>query len=195
MKKYTYEGFNDTKYLMRAKVLTIMNAWTIFDSKKNEVFYCKQKPSFKTDIHIYTGKSKEREVLIAKTNSIIDFSAHYDITDPETREKIGAAKRKGMKSLLRDEWIIMDKNNIEIGKVKEDNTVMALIRRFLPAWLVPKRYSLFIGEAQVGLFKKHRNPFVWKTSIDFSQDIENLLDRRMGIAIALLLCGIGEREN
>jgi uncharacterized protein YxjI len=195
MKKYIYEGFNDTKYLVRAKVLTIMNAWTIFDSKKNEVFYCKQKFSFKTDIHIYTDKSKVKEVLIAKTDSIIDFSAHYNIIDSETREKIGAVKRKGIKSLLKDEWVIMDKNNIKVGLVKEDNTAMALLRRVLPAWLVPKRYSLFIGETQVGLFKKHRNPFIWKTSIDFSQDIKNLLDRRMGIAIALLLCGIGERKN
>ncbi len=199
--KNIYIGFGHTKYLMRAKVFTIMNAWSIYDPNNNEVFYCKQKFSLKTDIHIYTDKSMKEKVLIARTKQIIDFSAAYDIIDPKTDSKIGAVKRKGWKSLLRDEWIIMDKNNTEIGLVKEDNSFLALLRRWLPLFdfLSPKKFILSIGEENnfsfVATFQKNRNPFVWKTSLDFSQDMGNLLDRRMGIAIALLLCGVGEREN
>lgn len=193
--KNTYIGFSHAQYLMRAKVFTIMNKWSIYDPNNKEVFFCKQKFSLKTDIHIYTDKSMSEEVLIAKTKEIIDFSATYDIIDPKTNTKIGAVKRKGWKSLLKDEWIIMDKENIEIGFVKEDNMAMALLRQFLPGWLLPKKFLLSVGGTQVGFFQKHRNPFVWKTTLDFSQDTANLLDRRMGIAIALLLCGVGERED
>ena len=190
-----YQGFNYSKYLMRRVVLTIMGKWSIYDSSKNEVFYCEQKWSLRTDIHIYSDKSKQNEVLIAKTRQIIDFSAAYDITVPQTNEKIGTIKRKGLKSLLRDKWIIMDKNEQEIGTVIEDNLVLSLARRLLLDWLLPKKYSIFIGDVQVGFFKKHFNPIVWKTTIDFSQDVRNLLDKRVGIALALIICAIGERAN
>lgn len=190
-----YEGFNYAKYLMRRKVIAIMGRWSIYDERDNEVFYCEQKFSLKTNLHVYTNKNKHEEVLTAKTKEIIDFSAAYDIFDPKTNEKIGAVKRKGWKSLLKDEWIIMDKYDRDIGLIREDD--LALLRRLFGSFfdvLFPKKYLLFIGEALVGVFQKNRNPFVWKTSIDFSQDVRNLLDKRIGIALALLMCAVGERR-
>ncbi|MCD5397018.1 MAG: hypothetical protein LRZ96_00255 [Candidatus Pacebacteria bacterium] len=190
-----YQGFNHTKYLMRRKWFAIMGRWSIYDPNQNEVFYCQQKWSLKTDIHIYSDKTKQNEVLVAKTKQIIDFSAAYDISDPKVNEKIGAVKRKGLKSLLRDEWIIMDKYDKEIGLIKEDSLSLALLRRFFLNWLLPKRYSILIGNTLVGTLRKHFNPFVWKTTINFSQDQAGLLDQRIGIALALLVCAIGERQK
>jgi len=190
-----YQGFNYSKYLMRRAPLTIMGKWSIYDPSNNEVFYCEQKWSLKTDIHIYSNKTKQNEVLIAKTKEIIDFSAAYDIIDIESDEKIGAVKRKGFKSLLRDEWIIMNKDGQKIGIVIEDNLVLSLLRRSFLDWLLPKKYYIFIGDIQIGFLQKHFNPFIWKTTIDFSQDIRGLLDKRAGIALALIICAIGERAN
>ena len=190
-----YQGFNYSKYLMRRAPLTIMGKWSIYDPSNNEVFYCEQKWSLKTDIHIYSNKTKQNEVLIAKTKEIIDFSAAYDIIDIESDEKIGAVKRKGFKSFLRDEWIIMNKDGREIGRVIEDNLVLSLLRRSFLGWLLPKKYYIFIGDIQIGFLQKHFNPFIWKTTIDFSQDVRNLLDKRVGIALALIICAIRERAN
>ncbi len=189
-----YQGFNHSKYLMQRKVVTLMGKWFIYDLQGNEIFYCEQEWSLKTGIHIYTDRKKQNEILIAKTKQIIDFSAAYDILDPTINEKIGAVKRKGWKSLLRDEWLILDKDDREIGQIKEDNIFFALARRLWLDWLLPKKYIVFIGEVPVAVFRKHFNPFVWKTSIDFS-DIRNLLDKRMGIALVILICAIGERQN
>ena len=97
--------------------------------------------------------------------------------------------------MLRDEWIIMDKNDKEIGVVREDSMFFALLRRFYLGWLFPKRYFGFINQTSVCIFKKHFNPFVWRTSLDFSQDMNNLFDKRIGIMAGLLLCAIGERAN
>lgn len=192
-----YQGFNHSKYLMRRAVFAIMGKWSIYDPYKNEVFYCEQEWSLRTNIHIYSDKTKQKEVLTAKTKEIIDFSAAYDVTDPQTGEKVGTIKRKGFKSFLRDKWIILDKNNQEIGTIVEDSLALSLIRRFIIVlgWLFPPKYNIFIGDAQVGFLKKHFNPFIWKTTIDFSQDVRNLLDKRMGIAMALIICAIGEKRN
>jgi hypothetical protein len=181
---------------MRRKVIAIMGRWSIYGEYNNEVFYCEQKFSLKTNLHVYTNKNKHEEVLVAKTKQIIDFSAAYDILDPRTNEKIGAVKRKGWKSLWKDEWIIMDKYDRDIGLVREDN--LALPRRLSGSFsklLFPKKYFVFIEETPVGVFQANRNPFVWKTSIDFSQDARNLLDKRIGIALALLMCAVGERQR
>ena len=137
-----YQGFNYSKYLMRRAPLTIMGKWSIYDPSNNEVFYCEQKWSLKTDIHIYSNKTKQNEVLIAKTKEIIDFSAAYDIIDIESDEKIGAVKRKGFKSLLRDEWIIMNKDGQKIGIVIEDNLVLSLLRRSFLDWLLPWAWDI-----------------------------------------------------
>ncbi len=190
-----YQGFEHSKYLIRRAVLAIMGKWSIYDLSNNEVFYCEQEWSLKTGLHIYANKDKQNKVLTAKTRQIIDFSAAYDILDPETNEKIGAVKRKGWQSLLRDEWIIMDKNDREIGFLKEDSIFLALVRRFKLDWLLPKKYVVSIGEVPVAVFQKHFNPFIWKTSLDFSLDTRKLLDKRTGIALALLVCAIGERQR
>jgi hypothetical protein len=179
--------------MRRGLLSPLFGKWSIYDPYGNVIFYCEQKWSLRTDVRIYSDKNKQQEVLLAKTKQIIGFSAAYNIWDSTTNEKIGVLKRKGWKSFLRDEWIIIDKNDKEIGIIREDSQLFALLRRFFLGWLLPKKYSGFIGQTSVCIFKKHFNPFIWKTSIDFSQDINNLLDRRIGIIAALLLCAMGER--
>ncbi len=197
MKKYNYEGFNDNRYSIKikTKVFSTDYAWTIYNLENKEVFYCKQDDSSKADISIYADQSKQKEVLIVKTKEFIDFSAHYDIFDPIRNIKIGAVRRKKIKFLGKDEWVIMNKDDMSIGLAKEYRTALGLLFKYSrPMWYKPK-YILSISELQIGTFKKHRSYFGLKTSLDFSQDVSNLLDRRMGIAIALLLCGIGKRNN
>jgi hypothetical protein len=48
---------------------------------------------------------------------------------------------------------------------------------------------------QVCLFKQNFNPFIMKISLDYSMDTNRLLDRRLGIAGAILLCAIEGRQG
>ncbi len=189
-----YQGFNHQKYLLRKDAMAIvLSKWSIRDSCGNIVFYCEEEASWKTSIQVYSNKDKQHEILSAKAREIELLDVFnlptFDVWDPTTNEKIGALKREGG---IRDTWIIMDKNDRKIGVIKEDSFFLALLRTLLRVvlmgWLLPKKYFCFIDNTPVCVFKKHFNPFVWKTSIDFSQDISNLLDRRLGIMAALLLC-------
>jgi len=132
--------------------------------------------------------------LFIKAKQIIDFSAAYDVIDPIHNEKIGSLKRKGFKSLLRDEWIIMNKFDKDIGKIKEDNISLALIRRLLLNF-IPQRFIGMINNKVVFQFKQHFNPVVFWMDLDFSPDVNNLLDRRIGIAASILLCAIEKRQR
>ena len=99
-----------------------------------------------------------------------------------------------MKSVIKDEWIIMDAENREIGLIQEDSMMLALIRRFLVN-LIPQKYHGVVNGKQVCLFKQNFNPFVMKVNLDYSMDTKGLLDRRLGIAGAILLCAIEGKQG
>ena len=188
--------FCHESYLVRRKVFKLFGAaFHIYDPRGEVAFYSKMKAfKLKEDIRLYTGEDMRTEVLTIQARHIIDFSAAYDVIDPTTNTKVGALKRKGMKSILKDEWIIMDAEDREIGLIKEDSTLLALIRRFLTNLIPQKYYGELKGE-QVCLFKQNFNPFVMKINLDFSMDRKGLLDRRLGIAGAVMLCAIEGKQN
>jgi uncharacterized protein YxjI len=189
--------FKFNNYLVRRKILKLFGAsFHIFDPDGNVVFFSSQKAfKLKEDIRVYTGEDMQTEVLTILARRIIDFSSAYDVYDPaQAGLKVGALKRKGMKSIIKDEWIIMDAQDKEIGLIQEDSMLLALVRRFLTN-LIPQKYAGMVHGAQVCTFKQNFNPFVMKINLDFSMDARGLLDRRIGIAAAILLCAIEGKQN
>jgi len=188
--------FLHTNYLVRRKAFKLFGAaFHIYDPSGRVVFYSKQKAfKLKEDIRVYTGEDMRTEVLTILARQIIDFSAAYDIFDPGNNSKVGALRRKGMKSFFKDEWIIMDAEDREIGLIKEDSVALALIRRFLTN-LIPQKFHGVVNGNQVCLFKQNFNPFIMKINLDFSMDVGRLLDRRLGIAGAILLCALEGKQH
>jgi hypothetical protein len=44
-------------------------------------------------------------------------------------------------------------------------------------------------------FRQHLNPFIQKITLDFSIDTGNMLDRRLGLAAAILLSAVEQRQG
>jgi len=124
------DNFSHQKYLVRRKILKLFGAaFHIYDPDGNVAFYSKMKAfKLKEDIPMYTGEDMQEEVLTIKARKILDFSSAYDVVDPTTNEKVGALKRKGLKSILKDEWIFMDSDDREIGLIKEDRYPLQIYR-------------------------------------------------------------------
>ena len=190
------ERFSHDTYLVRRKIFKIFGgAFHIYDPSGQVAFYSKQKAfKLKEDIRVYSGEDMAEEVLSIQARQIVDFSAAYDVVDPTTGEKVGALQRRGLKSILRDEWTVLDPADNEIATIKEDSTFKALLRRFLSN-LIPQKYYCRVGEQVAWTFKQNFNPFVLKIKLDFSMDTGGLLDRRLGIAAAVLLCAIEGRQK
>ncbi len=187
--------YNYTEYIIRKKVFSIMGAKLhIYDSAEQLVLYSQMKAfKLKEDIALYTDESMQKELLRIKARSAIDFSAVYDVHDSETGEHIGALRRKGLKSILKDEWTILDRHDQEIGKIKEDSTAMAILRRFIS--IIPQKYNIEMDDTTIPAFKQNFNPFVTKIIADFSDDPKGMLDRRLGLAAGILLCAIEGKQN
>ena len=190
------ERFNYPTYTVRRKILKLLGAaFHIYSPSGEVVFYSNLKAfKLKEDIRVYTGEDMQTEVLSIKARRMLDFASTYDVFDPTTNEPVGALRRKGVKSLIQDEWTLMDAAGREIGYFKEDSTVLALVRRFVTN-LIPQTFQGVVQGTQVCTFKQNFNPFVLKMTLDFSQDAARLLDRRLGIAAAVLLCAIEQRQQ
>ncbi|MFC5531853.1 hypothetical protein [Cohnella yongneupensis] len=188
--------FSHDRYLVRKQILSLVGAKIdIFDSDGREILFSQMKAfKLKEDIRLYGDSTMQEELISIQARSVIDFSATYDVVDSVTGEKLGSMRRKGMKSILKDEWVILDASEAEVGLIKEDSPLMALLRRFLTN-LIPQKFHVEMGGERVALFKQDLNPFVGKLNLDFSLDSANKLDRRLGLAAAVLLVVIEGQQG
>ncbi len=190
------ERFTHTTYLIRKKILKLFGGtFHIFGPDGQVVLYSTMKAfKLKEDIRIYSDENMTTELLRISARKVLDFSATYDVVDAISNQKLGALRRKGLRSILRDEWHILNNDDREIGKIEEDSMVLALVRRFLSN-LVPQTYNGIIDTTQVVTFRQNFNPFVIKLEADFSSDPGLLLDRRLGLAAGILLCAIEGKQD
>jgi len=189
-------AFQYDKYLLKRQVFALTGKFRIYDPMENLILFSEQKMfRLREDIRVYGDESKTQEVLMIKARQIIDFSAAYDVIASSTGQKAGALRRKGWRSLLRDEWEILDANDQPIGKLFEDSMGRALIRRFLLGTLLPQNYDITIGTERVADLKQRFDLFAYRLDLDFSMDTGRRLDRRLGIAAGILLAAVEGKQS
>jgi uncharacterized protein YxjI len=190
-------AFQHNQYLLRRQVFALTGKFRVYDPSENLLLFSEQKMfRLREDIRVYSDESKTQEVLNIKARQIIDFSAAYDVMDSLTGEKVGVLRRKGWRSLLRDEWEVLDANDQVRGLLFEDTISLALLRRFLLGSLLPQNYDITFGEVRVGDLRQRFNLFRYELDLDFGMDPSRMLDRRLGIAAGILLATVeGKQSN
>jgi hypothetical protein len=98
-----------------------------------------------------------------------------------------------MKSILRDEWEVLDVNDQVVGMLFEDSMGMAMLRRLLLGSLLPQNYDITVRDQRVADLKQRFNPFRYELDLDFSFDPAKTLDRRVGLAAGF--CWRRSKEN
>lgn len=190
-----HPAFQHNQYQLKRQVFAFAGTFRFYDPSGQLVLFSQQKMfKLREDIRVYADENKTQEVLMIKARQIMDFSAAFDVVDSSTGQKVGALRRKGLASLLRDEWEILDVSDNVIGNLFEDSMGLALIRRFLSG-LVPQNYDMTIGTERVADLKQAFNPFAYQLTVDFSMDLSQRLDRRIGVAAAILLAAVEGRQS
>ncbi len=189
--------FQHSTYLLKRQVLALTGKLRFYDPTGELAMFSEQKMfRWKEDIRVYADESKTREVLSIKSRQIIDFSAAYDVVDTETNQKVGALRRKGWRSLLRDEWEILDENDNVKGLLFEDSIGLALLRRLVVGSWLPQNYDIIFDAMRVADLRQNFHLFRYELNLDFSMDVSRLLDRRLGIAAGILLATMeGKQDN
>ncbi|HEU0297056.1 MAG TPA: hypothetical protein VFR47_30230 [Anaerolineales bacterium] len=188
--------FHHPTYLLKRQAIALTGKFRFYDPMGNLVMFSEQRMfKLREDIRVYSDESKMQEVLSIKARQILDFSAAYDVVDTAMNQKVGALRRKGLRSLLRDEWEVLDENDNVKGLLFEDSVGLALLRRLVLGNWLPQNYDITFGQTRVADLRQNFNLFRYELNLDFSMDVAHQLDRRLGIAAGILLAAVEGRQE
>jgi hypothetical protein len=111
------------------------------------------------------------------------------VSDAQTGDLLGSVQKKGLRSIIRDKFIILDALGAEIGYAEEQG--MALLRRLFPILL--SKHAIFVGGDEVAVIRQRFRLFTKEFTVDTRQ---SSVDPRFVLAVALLaLIGEARRED
>ena len=192
--------FESDGYMVRQKVMKILGEeFHIYsdESMRSMIGYSKMAAlKLKEDIRVYSDESKSTELLIIKQKGLLDFTGGFSIVDGQTGESLGTLRRKGMKSILRDSWILVDDKENVIGSLGEESGGLALVRRFIPylTILFPQQFHLRVNGSKGAVkYTQKMNPFVHKLTVSGVKS--SGVDPRIAAAAAVLLIAIEGKQS
>lgn len=191
-----YTPFTANQFLLKRQVLALTGTFRLYDTNNNMIAYSRQKMfKLREDIRVYTGEDQAQELLHIQARQIIDFSAAYDVRDSLTGELAGTLRRRGLRSMLRDEWEVLAPGDRLIGSLFEDSMGLAVLRRFLLGSFLPQNYDLTVNGQRVMDLRQRFNLFRYELDLDFTPDTARVFDHRLGIAAGILLGAIEGRQE
>jgi uncharacterized protein YxjI len=128
---------------------------------------------------VYEDEAQTRPLLRVKSKQVIAINFSYEITDANSGHVFGAVQKKGLKSILRDKFILFDPTGNEIGFAEEQGA--SVLRRFFP-WLTSK-HAIFANGQQVAFVQQKFRFFTKEFMVDLQP---SQLDPKFVLAVALL---------
>ncbi|MEM8756606.1 MAG: hypothetical protein AAGF47_02355 [Planctomycetota bacterium] len=185
------------RYTIRRKILKIFGAgFHIYDANAEVIGYCKQKAfRFREKLELFTDETKSEVLMTISARTVLDFGTTYDVAGPGG-EPIGSVRRKGLKSMLRDEWVLLDTAGDEIARLQEDSTFKALVRRFVEivAVLMPQKFEVTTADGRhIATLRQHLNIFVFRLGLAIHDD--EPVDEMLLLATGFLIAAIEGRQS
>ena len=138
---------------------------------------------------VYADEAQSRPLLFIKSRQVIAINFAFEVTDVETGQVLGSVQKRGLRSIVRDKFIILDASGNEVGYAEEQGA--SLLRRFIP-WLTSK-HAIFVGGQQVAFIKQVFRFFTKEFTVDLQP---TQLDPRFVLSVALLaLMAEARRED
>jgi hypothetical protein len=138
---------------------------------------------------VYADEAKTRPLLRVQSRQVIALNFSYEVSDAQTGELLGAVQKQGLRSLVRDRFLILDRNGVEIGHAEEQGA--ALLRRLFP--LLPSKHAVFVAGDEVAVVRQRFRLFTKEFSVDTRA---SSVDPRFILAVALLaLIAEARRED
>lgn len=186
------------KYRAERQFLKLVGA-TVRTYDESNNLACKAEAKafkLKEEITFFSDEEKTKSLFSIKARNIFDISATYDIFVNGTKQ--AALRRKGLASaFVRDEWHILDQNDVQIGLITEDSNMFGIIRRWVDfvALIFPQKFEIRFGDSLVGTMQQNKNPFTVKLACDYDDAKVGNLGSILPVAIPSMLAIIDARQS
>jgi hypothetical protein len=178
-------------YVIRRKFWSVFErVFRVFTGDGQLIMYI-QHPLLKLreEFMVYADEAKTRPLLRVKSRQVIALNFLYDVSDAETGELLGSVQKQGLRSLVRDRFVILDGSGAEIGHAEEQGA--ALLRRLFP--LLLSKHAVFVAGAEVAVIRQRFRLFTKEFAVDTRP---SQVDPRFVLAVALLaLIAEARRED
>jgi hypothetical protein len=144
---------------------------------------------FREEFMVYEDEVQMRPLLRVKSKQIVAINFAYEITDARTGQVLGTVKKQGLRSIVRDRFILLDAAEREIGYAEEQGA--SILRRFIP--LLTSKHAIFANGQQVAFIRQVFRFFTKEFTVELQP---SELDPRFVLAVALLaLIAEARRED
>lgn len=175
--------FSHTRYLIKRPFFSFLGRkFHVFGPDGSLCMFVKHPiMKLKQEFTVYTDETESRPLITIKARQMIAINLAMDVIDPNTGEKLGTIKSRGLKSILRDTWDILDPAEQSVGMLQEDGA--ALLRRFFP--ILPSKHHIELGGVEVAKVRQIFRFFIKEFELDLSMG-QGKIDTRFAVACALL---------
>ena len=193
--------FDRDKFFINQKHLSLKGKYYVYDEQGEELFYVERpfRLFARRDITVFGDDSKREPLLFINQDKYWElFHRNYTVVDASD-QVIAKLSRNNFSSLFRRGWNIREPNGTSIARAREDSLFLATIRRilqFIPVLAIIggiiKTDFHFLtlddlgNERKIGAFNR-RFTISDKYVLDLSEDQERKLDRRVALAVGILL--------
>jgi len=129
---------------------------------------------------IFAEESERTPFLMVKARNVVGFNICHDCFDPQTGARVGSLRRRGLASIFKDTWDLLDPNDQPVGLMTEDS--IALLRRIFP--IIPGKWHVELQGQEVARITQRFTFFSKKFDLDVSMG-QGRLDPRFAIACAI----------
>lgn len=133
------------------------------------------------EFNLHADEAQTRTLATVKAQQIIALNVTYDVVDPLSGAKLGSLRTRGLKSILRDTWDILDGSGREVGIVEEEG--LSILRRFFPILL--GKWKITYDGREVGRIRQKFRFFVKEYALSLEAG-QSSIDPRFAVACGLL---------
>lgn len=170
--------FSHARYVIKRPFWTLFGrTFRVYDPNGRQVLLVRHPMKLRDAVKFYSDDSERHPLMFMQSRQAIALNRTYDITG-ENGERIGTLRTRGLKSIVRDVWDVLDENEQPIGIQTEDGA--ALLRRFFP--LLRGHWHMEIGGTTIGSLRQVFRFFVK----EFVLEVPTGTDPRLPLAGALL---------
>ena len=144
---------------------------------------------FREEFTVFADEAQAKPLLFIKSRQIIAINFAFEVTAVDSGLVLGSVQKRGLRSIVRDKFIVRDPDGQEIGFVEEQGA--SILRRFFP--ILTSKHSVVLNGQQAAAVRQIFRFFTKEFEVELAPGVG---DPRFVMACALLaLIAESRRED